>query len=626
MKTKTTAIPMIAVFLLALIAAGFTAKADPRFIGIDEIRPGMRGKALTVLEGTKIESFGVEILGLTAGTGRVGSLILIRTYGSALREFGGIASGMSGSPVFIGNRLLGAISYTFANADPSYGLVTPIADMLALWDYKDAEDQVAVAELTGDLFVSIAGQSYRAIPVTAPVYLSGFGQRTGSAIKRFLGELGVSAATSSTMPVLPVLNPSDETIASLEPGSPLGLQLITGDLGVSSIGTLTWIDNGRFVAFGHPVLSKGDVALLATGAKVFRTISSSTVPSKLAINTRPVGIITQDRSAGLAGRFGKLPAMLPVVVQVTDQNTGNEVVLKTSVVLDSDLTPTLASMAVIEALDRALDRVGAGSAKIDLEVLTAGSRADLHRQNLFYHQADVASVAIMDLLGYLNFLLRNNFEEVRPLAVNVSAVVSKDNLSAIIADAHVAQDTVRPGATVDLIVQLRPYRGSLSEITIPVKIPEDIAPGRLDFFVSGGALWAENESEEDGVLGSGAVNFAEAHQEWIARPANMHIVVRYAPDLISEAKDKDEGTNLEDAQTDEEAGSTAAADDDAGEAAADDDAASAATASATAAAADAATNPTTDEACLLTVTSWFVQGSKLVSIEVVDPAVDPAGE
>ena len=140
--------------------------------------------------------------------------------------------------------------------------------------------------------------------------------------------------------------------------------------------------------------------------------------------------------------------MLPVVVQVKDKDTGNEVVLKTSVVLDADMTPTLASMAVIEGLDRALDRVGAGSAKIDLEVLTAGSRADLRRQNLFYHRTDVASIAIMDLLGYLNFLFRNNFEDVRPLAVNVSAVVCKDNFSAVITDARTAQDIVQPGNVI----------------------------------------------------------------------------------------------------------------------------------------------------------------------------------
>ena len=234
MKTRSTAIPMIVVFMLALIAAGFTAKADTRFIGIDEIRPGMRGKALTVLEGTKIESFGVEILGLTTGTGRVGSLILIRTYGTALREFGGIASGMSGSPVFIGNRLLGAISYTFSNANPSYGLVTPIADMLALWDYKDTEDYMA--EFVDGQPVNIAGQNYRgilfagghgqgvhnnrsdllkAIPVTAPIYLGGFGQRTGAALQSFLGKYGVSVAKSAaSSPLTPApLSPSGETIA-----------------------------------------------------------------------------------------------------------------------------------------------------------------------------------------------------------------------------------------------------------------------------------------------------------------------------------------------------------------------------------------------------------------------------
>jgi len=611
LKTKITAIPMIAVLLLAFLAAGFTAKADARFIGIDEIRPGMRGKALTVLEGTKIESFGVEILGLTTGTGRVGSLILIRTYGPALRESGGIASGMSGSPVFIGNRLLGAISYTFANADPSYGLVTPIADMLALWDYQDdyMDDKVALAEFAGGQSVSIAGQSYRgisfgygqaqanartqapgqeltalgisygilkAIPVTAPVYLSGFGQRTGSAIKSFLGEKGVSAAASATTPVL---NSSTEIIASFEPGSAIGLQLMIGDLGISSIGTLTWMENGRFVAFGHPVLSKGNVALLATGAKVFRTISSSAVPSKLAINTQPVGIITQDRSAGLAGRFGQLPAMLPVEVQVTDQDTGNKVVLKSSVILDSDLTPTLAAMAVIEGLDRALDRVGAGSARIDFEVLTAGARADLRRQNLFYHRADVAGVAIMDLLGYINFLLQNSFEEVLPLAVNVSAVVCDDNLSAVIADAYVAQDTVLPGAEVDLSVLLRPYRGSLTKITIPIKIPENALPGRLDLFISGGALWSEDESEEDGILVSGAVNFAEAYHEWAIKPANMHIIVQYTPDLIGEAENGD-------VQADDVA------------------------------------NSDLQPRRLLTETSWFVQGSRLVSLEVADPAVE----
>lgn len=535
-----------AVIMLALFSRVSTS-ADTPFLSIDDVRVGTHGKALTVLRGTEIQSFGVEVIGRVEGVGPVKSLILIRAYGTALSESKGIASGMSGSPVYIGGKLLGAISYTFSNADPHYGLVTPIKDMLRLWEYDNRQAAFRSStpiHIENRSFDGVAfgpapqhgGNWLQAARAQTPIYVRGFGQRTLSKLSNALKPFGTLMPAQAGQGA-----PAALSQAALRPGSALGVQLVRGDVEASAIGTVTWVQGDRLLAFGHPFMNLGEVGYVATQAYVSRTVYSPSVPFKVAATTEPVGAIMQDRTAGISGRLGALPALLPIEVNVTDRDSGNRTVLKAEAVLDGNMAPLLAASITMEALDRCLDRIGSGTAQLSFTVETQDHRADLLRSNLFYSRDDIAAASALELASYLDFLFNNDFAAIRPVRVKVDAVTGHKPLTAVVASVRPSKEKVRPGETLDLVITLRPFRGENIQVTVPVTLPEDVAAGRLDFFVRGGARRGDNSDDDtDETFTRGAATLDEALKQWAELTHNNDLVIQYVP-VISAVKDETAG-------------------------------------------------------------------------------------
>src|SRR5690554_5847187 len=140
LKRRWLSIVLLILVLFPAQLVGASKELGGKFLPVSSIRPGMKGTGYTVVSSNKIDSFSVKVIGLLEGSGSVGNFILVKVSGRIFNNGGGIAAGMSGSPVFINNRLIGAIGYGFRNADPTYGLVTPIEDMLRIWSYPGADD------------------------------------------------------------------------------------------------------------------------------------------------------------------------------------------------------------------------------------------------------------------------------------------------------------------------------------------------------------------------------------------------------------------------------------------------------------------------------------------------------
>ncbi|HHT47845.1 MAG TPA: hypothetical protein GXZ98_00930, partial [Firmicutes bacterium] len=409
----------ITLFLLFLGVQVTATGGDP-FFPIAALKPEMKGEGYTVFSATKVESFPVEIVGIMEGSGSLSHLILVKLTGGQV-----VAAGMSGSPVFIGGKLVGAIGYGFENADPRYAIVTPIEEMLALWDRAPDEtfhftegglpgyDGVALGEGPAE------GPWLRARPVATPLFLSSYRPLADNYLLATLQERGAYLVyperPTAGQGLIAALQPlafagkysRHFDSASLQPGSALTLTLAEGDYQATALGTLTWREQDKFFGFGHSFLNKGRVEYGVGSAEILDVIDSPYFPFKVGIASSSLGRVLQDRRAGVAGEFGVLPRMIPVTTEVTDEITGISREYAFTVVNDEDLFPGLVLAGVLDTIDRTIDRIGPGTANIYFE-LNGANFPSFQRENLFYGD-DVAAAALLEFAEMIRVITENEF-------------------------------------------------------------------------------------------------------------------------------------------------------------------------------------------------------------------------
>ena len=238
-------------FLLLFLFLSVASRAFARtpLMPVEDLKAGMRGYAKTVISGDTIETFPVEVLGVTGGDS-MGYQILIRAGGDVIARSGGIAQGMSGSPVYIDGRLAGAIAYGKAFTDPHYCLLTPIHDMLDILDKPEPHRAVSPSLL----------------PKGTPLLAGGFTPAGISVLEEGLEPFGLTVADTGA-------SGTASSAKDLEPGSSVGVALIQGDLTLGALGTVTWTDEqGRILAFGHPFMSRGAADFFLTKTWVLASL------------------------------------------------------------------------------------------------------------------------------------------------------------------------------------------------------------------------------------------------------------------------------------------------------------------------------------------------------------------
>ena len=271
--------------------------------------------------------------------------IMVLVFGDAIERVGGIADGMSGSPVYLDGRLAGAISHVYEGTDRSIGLVTPIESMLKL--------------------LSLAAESERhclpaAEPVRSPLLVSGISGRSlemASAALRGLRPVIVAPAAGARI---------GQLRADVAPGSAIAVQLVDGDIGISTIGTVTYVESDAFIAFGHHFEAAGSVDYMVSAAEIVLIVQSDNGPYKIAAPLSPVGHVTQDRFTGIAGTLGADAATVEVTVDVRDDETGEERTYEFTVIRDERFVYSLMVAGVLEALDSTLGRIGHGTSTVSI--------------------------------------------------------------------------------------------------------------------------------------------------------------------------------------------------------------------------------------------------------------------
>src|SRR5208337_3618863 len=314
---------LLAVCFASLTLSAVVIPAKTRIMPEDQVKAGMHGVAYTVFEGVKPEPIDVEILGVLRNmAGPKSDVILVRLHGSKV-EYTGVVAGMSGSPVYIDGKLVGAIAYRIGefSKEPIAG-ITPAASMMEISEFDKAPGpdlHAAKSEAKpgasptaspgmSPLPTEAAGFTNLLKPIETPLVFSGFSEET----LRLFGE---KFASAGVIPVMGAGSVSDEKQPeALQPGSAVSAILVRGDMDIAGTCTVTYVDETHLLACGHPLLQSGSVDMPMTKATVLATLPSSMNSYKIVNTTEPVGAFVQDRRTGIMGRFGREPQMIPVTL------------------------------------------------------------------------------------------------------------------------------------------------------------------------------------------------------------------------------------------------------------------------------------------------------------------------
>jgi len=456
----------------------------------------MRGTGRTVFNGNKIEDFQVEILGVLDNIGPKESLILARLSGGPL-EHTGVMQGMSGSPVYIDGKLVGAVAMAFPFAKDPIAGIRPIEAMLrtstAATPLSPAPTPAAIGQRAAlalnerDLTRRIPrpepvfGGEARMIDIATPLSFGGFSRAALDAFAPQLRALGLEprqGVTSGGKIESAMGNPAD-----LKPGAMISVQLMAGDLSVGADGTVTHIDGNRIYAFGHRFLDIGSTALPFARAEVLTLLANTNTSFKISSAKEWMGTIYQDSNTAVAGELGKRPAMVPVSVTVSRGGKPVES-YQMQMVHDTLLSPLLLQMAVFSAIDATERTVGAGSIRVTGQIEFQNGTAPLRINNMYAADNGSPMLASLSAAVPVAFVMQGGFEslQLKKVSLHLEAFDQKKQLT--IDGITTSRRDVHAGEKVLLNVSLTGENGVETVRRVEYQVPIGAEPGMLYFTVA----------------------------------------------------------------------------------------------------------------------------------------------
>ena len=452
--------------VLLCLQLALAAAANVPLMPVRDIQPGMQGIGKTVISGDTIEEFNVEILGVS-GTQATGYNIFARLYGDLIDKTGGVAQGMSGSPVYVDGRLVGAVAFGKTFNDPHYCFLTPIGRMLPLLD----EQRSVPADW---------------LPKGTALMAGGFTEYGLEYLQEKIAPFGLTAVGAG--------GTAQESRKVLAPGSSVGAALMQGDMSLGALGTVTWTDDkGNVLAFGHSFMQRGESSFFMTKAWVLGVIPNLQSGYKVGNIGEPVGSITQDRSTGIGGSLGALPKTIPLFVTANDSDRAQTSNVRVRLVEDEQLVPSIVDAVVVNTVSKTVDRAGGGTAKLRFHITGVDSKKniiEIQRENMFYANEALLKNLNQELSEAMTILMQNKFEPVQLYGIDVEAEVSSQVQVAEVFGVRAPAAAVKPGARVPITVTLKPYRGEEFTETVYFTVPKDHPGGKLALNVRGGSSMA----------------------------------------------------------------------------------------------------------------------------------------
>ena len=479
--------------------AGQAVEAFP----VKDLRPGMKAVGYSVFEGKKVAAFAVEILGVLKNVWGPGQHIILARLGDRVEKTG-VASGMSGSPVYLKGKLVGAISLrvgVFAH-EPIAG-ITPAELMLGIKELDESKSpgatltagqEVALPAELQELLKPerVSGPSPDAflVPIETPLAFTGFHdevlQQFGGVFQR-LGVTPVQGGASSALRNPEPISDPEALKRALPPGAAISGVLISGDLSVAGTGTVTYNDGQRILAFGHPFFNFGKIEMPMATADVVTVVGSDFVSFKIVNTTQVVGALRQDRHAGILGVLGQTAPTIPVEASVRVGD--NSRTYRFHVFQNARFTPVLMMLVFFNTLYR----TNAYGEEVTYRVrgsIQLDDFPDVKLDNLYPNSGGRGRMrGPMGLSAWISGrfsrIFNNSFETPNISGVKADFEVIPERRTAAIEHVWVQKNEVRPGETIDLKVFLRPYRGDRlvkdARVTIPVAAPK----GNLQILLSG---------------------------------------------------------------------------------------------------------------------------------------------
>lgn len=442
------------------------------FLPVSEVQEGMQGYAKTVVHGTKIDTFNVDVLGIMKNKRATGGdLVLVKVSGPLIDETNGIAQGMSGSPVYINGKLLGAIAYGFPQSNGRIGMVTPISDMLKLWTIDSGKNEAGETGENKDL-----------IPLSTPLMASGYSREGMSFLADKMQDFHM-------VPYAAASNSSDETPRPLEAGGAVSATLVTGDLKLGAIGTVTYVDGNHMVAFGHPFMDKGSSSYFMHNSYIFTVVPSHNIPFKLGSVGAEIGEVNEDRGSGISGLSGKVPESVRLHSTVTDEDTGKTGNLNVRMIRNEQMLPTLSVTSVYNNISNTLDRSGKGTVSLSYTLYPEDlKKKPFTRSNMYWSSKDIAERSVDEMYNVIRLLEQNRFEPYTLRDISVDMKVTGERKTAQLLDAAASPTVVSPGDTIYVRARLAPYRGEVFYKDLTFTVPKDQPLGDMILEVRGGGV------------------------------------------------------------------------------------------------------------------------------------------
>ncbi len=481
-----------------------SAPTATELMSFSEVRVGMVGTGYTVVRGTEPESFSAEVLGVLHNVFPGHDLIVARLTGLGLEQ-AGVLAGMSGSPVYIDGRLVGAVAYRLVNfGHEAVAGIVSIEDMLQVSTLESGGPRTSVAvdvspalvlHAAADLLTGTGGsaaldplrgamQGVR--PISTPVAMGGLDPSV-------VGRVAPPFEARGWTPTRCGPAGAMEIDAYLEPGGMVGVQLVRGDVNITASGTITYRDDDRLLAFGHPFLHGGNVDFPMVPAQVITVLSSAQASSKLAAaGDQVVGAVRQDRQTAILGVIGEQPRMVPVRTRI--ESAGRSERLDFEIVADRLITPLYLFFGLVSGV-QSLDRTfGEGSIEVDARIDLGDELGSVQFDNLFSSANQVILSLSSTLAGLFGALYDNAFEPVDVEAIELSISLRQDRSSAAISRVWYDRATARPGETITLTVALKPYRGSEVFEQLEFTVPPGTPPGPVTLVVGDAASIDQQEA------------------------------------------------------------------------------------------------------------------------------------
>lgn len=492
--------PLLAWAVVGLAVAAHADLFDPHtMMDVNEVQRGAEAVGRTVFSGTTISEFRLEIIDIMTKANAGSDMILARvTDGPVVARQSGIIGGMSGSPVYIDGRLIGAVAWGWSfQREPITG-ITPIRSMLQAMDMMDAPKLGATAEpqkwvtsrpltLNGTRFTSaqVLTPGQKAAPgvlplkpVSTPINCNGMGARTLKFAQEKFSKFGLQAQAGGggAAAVVPV---------DLVPGAAVGVRFMEGDFDMTGIGTVTYRKDNNIIAFGHPLMQLGYVDMPLSTAWINDFLPSYEHSNKMGAGMTNIGTLKSDMPWAIGGQIGPQAPLIPAHIEIVDKTHGRTRNFNVKVFRQPALTASVLAMAISSSFEASYNPGREGIVRTHFEIKGDGG-AHISRDNQFYVSSSPDKVAMGEVQEIMGLLEDNRWQPQNVAEMTFRAEIEEKDQTAVIERVYAEESVAKAGKPLNVHVLLRPDAGPLEEQVFTLNMPLDLPKGSLRIGIGGG--------------------------------------------------------------------------------------------------------------------------------------------